>query len=123
MKIVNANMNKTHVQHIIVNRKLQVESASSKIAPSFPEPINRAIELNILKEILFRKRFMIIGSIITAIAIMAIIPVDFFMYDKLDVTVRNASFTEEPTRGTALLIANLAVFIDIESALCDSVFL
>ena len=45
------------------------------------------------------------------------------MKDRLDVTVLIASFTEEPTRGTKLLIANLAVLIERVSALCESVFL
>lgn len=40
----------------------------------------------------------------------------------LDVTVLKASFTEEPTMGIKLLIANFAVLIDIESALWDRTF-
>jgi hypothetical protein len=44
-------------------------------------------------------------------------PHEFLIYEILEVTVRNASFTVPPTTGIKLLIANLAVLIEIESEL------
>ena len=52
-----------------------------------------------------------------------IIPQEFLIKDMLDVTVRNASLTVEPTIGIKLLIANFAVFIEILSADCDKTLL
>ena len=50
-------------------------------------------------------------------AIIAITPQEFFMKERLEVTVLNASFTLEPTIGIKLLMANLAVLIEMLSAL------
>ena len=47
-----------------------------------------------------------IGSIISAIAIIAITPHEFFINDRDEDTVLNASLTDAPTNGTKLLIAN-----------------
>ena len=47
-------------------------------------------------------------------------PQDILIRDKLDVIVRKASLTEEPTNGTKLLMAKRAVFNEIESTLCDA---
>ena len=107
----------------MVKRKPQQESASSKIALSLSALTSCAIEVSILKESLFKNKLIIIGSIITAMAIIAIIPQDFLIKERLEETVRIASFTEEPTKGTKLLIANLTVFCDRESALCERVLL
>ena len=105
------------MQATIVNKKPQHESASSKIALSLSALTSCAIEERMLKESLFKNRLIIIGSIITAIAIIAIIPEDFLIKERLEETVRIASLTEEPTKGTKLLIANLTVFCERESAL------
>lgn len=67
-------MNNTEVQHTIVSIKPQIVSASSKIAPSPPPFIALEIVVRILKESLCKNKFMIIGSIISAIAMMAIVP-------------------------------------------------
>ena len=64
-----------------------------------------------------------IGSIISAIAIIAITPHEFFINDRDEDTVLNASLTDAPTNGTKLLIANRAVFNVRVSAPCDSTFL
>lgn len=63
------------------------------------------------------------GSIRTAIDIIPIIPQELLIKERLAVTVRRDSFIDEPTKGTKLLIANLAVFTEIESTLCAMVFL
>ena len=52
---------------------------------------------------------------------IATTPHEFFIKDILDVTVRKASLTVEPTIGIKLLIANFAVFIDMLSADCDNI--
>jgi len=59
----------------------------------------------------------------TATAIIAITPQDFFIIVRLALTVLKVSLTEAPTKGTKLLIANLVVFKEIESALWESVLL
>ena len=115
--MVNAKINKTQVQQTRVNKKPHIESASSKIAPSLYPPIDFDIDVNIEKESLFRNRFIIIGSIKTIIEIIAITPQEFFIKERLEVTVRSASLTDEPTRGTKLLMAKRAVFIEILSTL------
>ena len=117
IKIVSAKINKTQVQETIVNKNPQIESASSRIALSLLTLIIFATDDKILKESLFKKRFIIIGSIRTAKEIIPIIPEDFFIRSRLEFTVLKASFTDAPTRGTKLLIANLAVLIETESAL------
>ena len=76
-----------------------------------------------LNESLFKKRLIIIGSIKTAKEIIPIIPEVFLIKSRLELTVLKVSFTEEPTNGTKLLIANRAVLIETESALCDRVLL
>ena len=72
---------------------------------------------------MFKNRLIIIGSIKTTIEIIATTPQEFLINAKLEVTVLKASLTEEPTRGTKLLIAKRAVLIDKLSALCVSVLL
>ena len=116
-------MNNTQVQHTRVNTKPQTESASSRIDASLPPPIARDIVAKIENEILFKKILIIMGSIKTAMVISAITPQEFLISERLDVTVRKASFTDEPTNGTKLLIANLAVLSESVSAPCDNTFL
>jgi len=111
------------VQHTSVNKNPQIESASSKIAPSLFPPIDFDIEDRMEKESLFKNKFIIIGSINTTMAMIATIPQELLIKERLDVTVLKASFTEEPTRGTKLLIAKRAVLIDKLSTLCVSVLL
>ena len=72
---------------------------------------------------MFKNRLITIGSINTATEIIAIIPHEFFINERLAVTVLSDSLTEEPTSGTKLLIAKRAVFIDKESTLWAIVFL
>ena len=107
----------------IVKRNPQIESASSKMELSLPTFISFAREDKILKDSLFKNRLIIIGSIKTAIEIIPIIPEDFFIKSRLELTVLSASLTDEPTNGTKLLIANRAVLIETESALCESMLL
>ena len=104
-------MNRTDVQAARVKRKLQIESASSNIdfsplPPNAPEIMERR-----LKEILFKNRFMITGNVITAIAIIAIVPQEAFKSERLALRVLKVSFTDAPTIGTRFPMANLAVFI------------
>lgn len=117
MKTVKPKINKTDVQAQSVKRKVHIESASSKIAFSPCPPIAPDTMDNMLNESLFKNKFMITGKVMTAIAIMAITPQELFIDAMLELKVRRASFTDEPTKGTKLLMANLAVFIDSESAL------
>ena len=92
--------------------------------PSAPvHPNSFEIALNRLNDTLFKNRLIIIGSINTTIVIIPSIPDVLLMRDKLVVTDFKASFTEAPTNGTRLLIANRAVLIDKESAPCAIVFL
>lgn len=123
MKIVIPNINKTQLQQTRVNINPHIESASSNTADSLLQPIKRAKEVDMLNDNLFKNRLMIIGSIINAIEIIAITPHELFIKERLDVTVLSASFIDEPTRGTKLLIANLAVFKDKLSLLCVKMFL
>ena len=123
IKIVRANMKSTQVQQTRVSKKLHMESASSRMEDSELPPISFETVAKIEKEILFKNKLIINGSINTTIEMIAITPQEFFMIDKLAVTVLKLSFTLEPTTGTKLLIANLAVLMDKESTLCESVFL
>ena len=116
-------MNKTQLQHTSVKIKLQAESASSKTAASFFPPTTFDIVASREKESLFKNRLITIGSIRIATDMIATIPQEFFINERLVVTVRRDSFTEEPTSGTKLLIANRAVLIDKESTLWAIVFL
>lgn len=111
------------MQATSVNKKLQIESASSKIVASLCPLIAFDIVASIENDSLLRKRLINIGSIRTTMEIIAIIPQEFFINERLEVTVLKASFTDEPTRGTKLLIANLAVFIDMLSTLWVRIFL
>lgn len=115
IKIVSAKMNNTQLQQTSVSIKPHTESASSNTAASFFAPIAFDIVARIEKDSLFKNKLMIIGIISTAIEIIATIPHEFLISERLDVTVLKDSFTEEPTKGTKLLIANLAVLMDIES--------
>ena len=99
-----------------VRRKLQMDSASSKIPFSLCAPIAPEIIAKMLKEILFKNRLIIMGRVIIAIETIAIIPQEDFIRDRLELRVLRASLTEEPTSGTKLLIAKRAVFIERESA-------
>lgn len=108
-------MNKTQVQHTSVKRNVQIELASSRIEPCSSHPTILETEPSIPKESLFKNKKIISGSIITAMAIIAIIPQELFINDILVETVRRASFIDAPTIGTKLLIAKRAVFIDKES--------
>lgn len=123
MKIVIANINRTQPQQTRASKNPQIESASSSTPLSLLQPISLAREANKLNESLFKNKLIIIGSIKIAIEIIAITPQEFFIKERLDVTVLNASFIDEPTMGTKLLIANLAVFIERLSALWDRMFL
>ena len=105
------------MQETKVSKNPQTESASSKIEFSLLQPISLDSEDSRLKESLFKKRLIIMGSIMTATAIIAITPQDFFIIVRLALTVLKVSLTEAPTKGTKLLIANLVVFKEIESAL------
>ena len=116
-------MNKTQEQATRVKINVQIESASSSKTASLLLLIAFAIEERIEKESLFKNRLIKIGSMSTTIAIMAIIPQEFFISERLEETVLNASLTDEPTKGTKLLIANRAVFSEIVSTLCERVFL
>ena len=82
-----------------------------------------AIDEVILNNNLFRRREIIDGIIIIAMIIIAIIPHEFFINDMLDVIVRKASFTVEPTIGIKLLIANFAVLIEMLSVDWDRMLL
>ena len=93
-----------------MRKKAQIESASSRQEASLSAPIIFVIDARRLKESLYKNKFIIIGSIINAITIMAITPLVLLIMDILLATVLNASFIDEPTIGTKLLIANLAVF-------------
>lgn len=121
--MVSAKINKTQVQETIVKRNPHTESASSKMLLSLLTFISFAREDSILNESLFKNRLIIIGSIKTAKEIMPMMPEDFFIRSRLELTVLKASLTDEPTSGTKLLMANLAVLIDNESALCERVLL
>ncbi len=116
-------MNNMQVQETNVNKKPQTESASSKTVLSLLQLSSLDKEESRLNDSLFKNKLIIIGNIITATAIIAIIPQDFFINERLALTVLSASLTEAPTNGTKLLIANLAVFKEMESALCERVFL
>lgn len=123
MRIVNEKINKMQVQRTSVSKNPHIELASSITPYSLLQPSAFAIEAEILKNSLYNSNAMIIGNIRSAIVIIAIIPQEFFMSERLAVTVLKASFTVEPIIGIKLLIANLAVFIEIESAVCDKTFL
>lgn len=123
IKIVNAKINKTQLQQTRVSIKPQIESASSKIVASRCPPIAFDIVANTENESLFKNKLIIMGSIRTAIDIIPIIPQELLIKERLAVTVRRDSFIDEPTKGTKLLIANLAVFTEMESTLCAMVFL
>lgn len=123
INIVMAKINNTQQEHTSVNKNPHIESASSNTEDSLVPPIILERLDKILNESLLRSKFIIIGSIIKAIIIMAKIPQEPFITEMLLVTVRNASLMEEPTRGTKLLIANLAVFIDKLSCPCANTFL
>ena len=64
-----------------------------------------------------------IGKIIKNTIKIPKTPVELFIIPMLEVTARSDSFTDAPTNGTKLLIANLAVFNDTVSALCAKTFL
>ncbi len=100
-----------------------MDSPSFITATSFVHPKALAIPLDKLKTSRFSSRDIKIGKAIKTIIIIPSAPHEFLMYDMLDVSVRKASFTDEPTTGMKLLIANFAVFIEIESALWDRIFL
>lgn len=121
--IVNAKINKTEEQATRVKINVQIESASSNSVASLLLLIALDMVDSIEKESLFKKRFNIIGSINTTIAIMAIIPQEFLISDRLEETVLSASLTDEPTKGTKLLMAKRAVFKERVSTLCERVFL
>ena len=114
--MVIAKINKTQVMDTKVSKKPHIESASSSIPASLPPPTSLATEANMLKLTLFRKRFIITGSIIRAIEITARTPQELLIKEMLVETVRNASFMDGPTIGAKLLIANRAVFKERESA-------
>lgn len=120
--MVKPKINKTHAQTTNVNKKVQIEFASSSIASSPLDPISFDIELSKPRDSLFNKRLIIIGITIIIITIIAITPQEFLIILRLLVTVLNASLIDAPTIGTKLLIANLAVFIDKESDPCDITF-
>lgn len=123
MKMTRAKINKTQVQQTSVRANPQTESASSNTVASRCPPIALDIVAKIENESLFKNKFIMIGNIKTAIAIIAMMPHEFLISERLAVTVFNDSLTLEPTKGTKLLIANLAVFIEIVSTPCAIVFL
>ena len=103
------------VQSTKASKNPHTEEASSMTTHSLLHFKHLPMEEVILKSSLFRSKEMIDGSMIIAIIIIAMIPHEFLIKDMLDVMVLNASLTVEPTIGIKLLIANLAVFIDILS--------
>ena len=123
ISIVSAKINKIQVQITNTRKNPQIEPASSNIDPSLLQFKALDIDADRLNISLLISKFIIMGNIIKAIIIIAIIPQEFFIADKLALTVRNASFTVPPMNGTKLLIANFAVFIDRLSDACVKTFL
>lgn len=122
INIVREKINKTHVQAIKTNINPQIESASSSISPSVIQPKALQIAPSKPKESLYNKIWIIIGTIKSEIAIIAIMPQVFFIIERLEATAFKESLIEAPTMGTKLLIAKRAVFIVIESLPCASTF-
>lgn len=117
MKSVKAKINKIEVQQTIASKNENIEFASSIIALSLLQEIPLQIPDKMLNESFESRREIMGGKIRIIIAMIAIIPHAFLIKPMLDITVRSASFIEAPTIGMKLLIANLAVFIDMESVL------
>ena len=116
MKIVTAKMKRIHVQQTMVNMCVQSALASSNISPCLSHFKIREIPPKSPNESLFKNRYITIGSIISAIKIIASAPQELLIMPRLAETVRNASFIEAPTIGTKELIAKRAVLIVSVSA-------
>ena len=112
-----------HVHITSAIKNPQTLDASSITVHSVSHFRHLAIDEVILNNNLYSKSEIICGSIIKAITKRAIIPHEFFISEMLDVIVLKASFTVLPTIGIKLLIANLAVFIDILSFDCERMLL
>ena len=123
INIVIEKIKRVQVQAIKVSIYVHKESASSKIALCMPQSIVLDMPPRSPKQSLFRKTYIIIGSIISAMTNIATTPHEFLIILRLVETVRNASLIEAPTMGTKLLIAKRAVFIDKRSASCVRIFL
>ena len=115
-------MNKTEEQDTSVSKYVQSESASSSIQLSLPLRSDFEIEESKPKEILFSIKYIMIGNTMRKTIKIPLTPHERLIIPMLEDTVLSASFIEEPTKGTKLLIANLAVFNETVSAPCAKTF-
>lgn len=120
--MVSAKINITQVQATKTSINPQRESASSNISPSDEQFSALHTDPRNPKESLYSNKCIIIGTIKSAIAIIAIIPQVLLITPRLDDTVLKASLIDAPTIGTKLLIAKRAVFIESESFPCAKTF-
>ena len=121
--MVNANINKIEVHITRASKNPHIEEASSIIIASLSHFKHLATEPIKLSNNLWINKEIIDGKTIIVITIIATIPQEFLIKEMLEMTVLKASFTVVPTIGMKLLMANLAVFIEMLSADCDKMLL
>ena len=104
-----------YITSVKINEHISDESRN--IPPSFSHPIIPEREEHRSNESLLKYIEIKTGKVSSDIHMMAKTPQELFIYPILADTVLTASVIEGPTIGTKLPMANLAVFIDSESAL------
>lgn len=119
MKIVSENIKTTEHNDTIDRMKEQILDASSQIFVSLSVPRVFEMPLIISKVNLFKNNEIIMGKINRTITIIAIIPQELFISDRLAEIVFKDSPIKPPTTGIKLPIANFAVLKERVSMLCD----